>query len=155
MLNCRKREECWKEIWCNNSDVNCSATLEAPADQLKGNKQKCLRSISPRTPLIIWPPVMGAYCSPDGAGSSCLWLGEWGQSCGWLDWCRSSFFWLTLAWQESRAARCIFAPLSGFKNRGQDLSSWVNAPHMFTTQFQLYIWTNHTNDLSDAINCAR
>lgn len=66
--------------------------------------------------------VMGSYCSPVGAGSSCLWLGEWGQSCGWLGWCRSSSSWLTLAWQESRAARCISAPLSGFKNRGQDLT---------------------------------
>lgn len=79
-----------------------------------------------QTHLIIWPCVcvcvMGSYCSPVGAGSSCLWLWEWGQSCGWLGWCRSSSFWLTLVWQESRAVRCIFAPLSGFKNRRQDLT---------------------------------
>lgn len=107
---------------------------------------------------IIWSRVMGSYCSPVGAGSSSLWLWEWGQSCGWLDWCRSSSFWLTLAWQESRAARCIFALLSGFKNRGQNLSSskslksWVNAPHSHI-EFATLCW-NHANYLFVAIFCA-
>lgn len=68
---------------------------------------------------MIWSSTMRAYCSPVCGGSSCLWLGEWGQSCEWLGWCKTaSFWWEKHAWQESWEEMRISAPLSGFEHKG-------------------------------------